>query len=175
MDCYGRDPTAEEFQFLQDRLGFSPEHGVMIPAKGVSIYDRPQEKVGVPIHLFETGLRLAISNFFNMILDHYRLSVDELTSSAINKIIGFRTDLSISGYRRTRDFSNRRPKLFGSNLTLGKRLGNMTIIVKNWEDFILAAVLKPIIVWKWPCVVTIREEVVPYSEEAKFARGDVIG
>ncbi|CAI9266097.1 unnamed protein product [Lactuca saligna] len=46
MDRYGRVPTAEEFQFLQDRFGFLLEHGVMILAQGVSIYDRPPGKVG---------------------------------------------------------------------------------------------------------------------------------
>ncbi|CAI9260213.1 unnamed protein product [Lactuca saligna] len=31
------------------------------------------------------------------------------------------------------------PKLFGSNLNLGKHLGNITIAGRNWEDFIFAA------------------------------------
>ncbi|CAI9303234.1 unnamed protein product [Lactuca saligna] len=69
----------------KDSFGFLSEHGVMIPEKGVSIYACPQEKVGVPIPLFEVQLRLPTSNFFNMIVDHYGLSIDELTPSALNK------------------------------------------------------------------------------------------
>ncbi|CAI9285396.1 unnamed protein product [Lactuca saligna] len=51
------------------------------------------------------------------------------------------------GYRRTRNFSNRLPKLFGSNLTLGKHLGNITITGWNREDFILA-VANMIAAWR---------------------------
>ncbi|CAI9281463.1 unnamed protein product [Lactuca saligna] len=89
MDRYGRVPTAEEFKFLQDRFGFLPEHGVMIPAKGVSIYDRPPGKVRVPIPLFEAGLRLPTSDFFDMIVQHYSFTVNELTPSVVNKIVDF--------------------------------------------------------------------------------------
>ncbi|CAI9290262.1 unnamed protein product [Lactuca saligna] len=89
MYRHGRVPTVEEFQLLQDHFGFLPKHGVMIPKRGVSIYDCPQEKVGVPIPLFKVRLRVPTSNFFNMIVDHYGFSVDELTSSAINSIVGF--------------------------------------------------------------------------------------
>lgn len=52
MERYGRVLTAEELQFLQDHFGFLPEQGVMIPTKGLSIYDRPPGKVGAPIPLF---------------------------------------------------------------------------------------------------------------------------
>ena len=89
MDRHGRVPTVEEFQLLHDRFVFLTEHDVMILAKGVPIHDYPQGKVGVPIPLFEAGLRLPISDFFNMIVDHYGFSVDELTPIAVNKIIGF--------------------------------------------------------------------------------------
>ncbi|CAI9280897.1 unnamed protein product [Lactuca saligna] len=46
MDRYGRVRTAEEFQFLQDRFSFLPEHGVTISAKGVLIYNHPLGNIG---------------------------------------------------------------------------------------------------------------------------------
>ncbi|CAI9272063.1 unnamed protein product [Lactuca saligna] len=61
----------------------------MIPAKGASIYNCPQGIVGVSIPLFEAGLRLPTSNFFDMIVHHYGFSVDELTPNAVNKIVCF--------------------------------------------------------------------------------------
>lgn len=89
MDRHGSVPTAEEFQLLQVRFGFLSEHGVMILEKGMPIHDCPQGMVGVTIPLFEPRLCLPTSNFFNMIVDHYGFSVDELTPSAINKIVYF--------------------------------------------------------------------------------------
>ena len=53
------------------------------------MYDRPPGKVGVPIPSFEEGLRLPTSDFSDMIVQHYGFTVNELTSSAVNKIIGF--------------------------------------------------------------------------------------
>ncbi|CAI9261723.1 unnamed protein product [Lactuca saligna] len=47
------------------------------------------KRVGVPIPLFEAGLRLPTSDLFNMIVDHYGFFVDELTPCAVNKIEDF--------------------------------------------------------------------------------------
>lgn len=89
MYRYDRVPIVEEFQFLQDRFGFLPKHDVLIPTKGASMYDLRQEKVGVRIPLFDAGLCLPTSDFFNMIVDHYGHSIDELTSSVVNEIVCF--------------------------------------------------------------------------------------
>ncbi|CAI9297349.1 unnamed protein product [Lactuca saligna] len=108
---------------------------------GVSIYDSPQEKVGFTIPLFEAGIRLLTSGFFNMIVDHYGFSIDELTPSVVNKIIDFEPIFRSLGCRflKTRDYPDRLPKLFGSKLTLGKRLRNITAVGENLEDSVLAA------------------------------------
>ncbi|CAI9291376.1 unnamed protein product [Lactuca saligna] len=103
MDHYGRVLTAEEFQLLQEQFSFLPEHGVMIPVEGSSIYDCPLGKVGHRQWFW------------------------------VNQ------NLVAHGFLKTRDFPDHLPKLFGDNLTLGKRLGNIIVIKENWEDFILAA------------------------------------
>ncbi|CAI9296456.1 unnamed protein product [Lactuca saligna] len=84
-----RVPTVEDFRPLQEQFCFLSEHGVMIPAKGSSIYDYPRGKVGVPFPLFEAGLCMLTSDFFDMIVHHYDFSIDELTPSVVNKIVGF--------------------------------------------------------------------------------------
>lgn len=89
MDHHGRVLTIKEFQLPQERFGFLWEHGAMISAKGSSTYDCPRGKVGVPVPLFEAGLRLPTYEFFDMIVHHYDFSVDELTPSAVNKIVCF--------------------------------------------------------------------------------------
>ena len=90
MDHYVRVPTIVEFWLPQEQFGFLLEHGVMIPVKGSSIYDYSRGKVEVPVPLFEVVLRLPTSDFFDMIVHHYDFSVDELTLSAVNKIVGFK-------------------------------------------------------------------------------------
>ncbi|CAI9260281.1 unnamed protein product [Lactuca saligna] len=89
MDCYGRALTVEQFQLLQEQFGFLPELGVIISMKGSSIYDFSQRKVGVPVPLFEAGLHLPMYDFFDIIVHHCDFSVDELTPSVVNKIMGF--------------------------------------------------------------------------------------
>ncbi|CAI9303979.1 unnamed protein product [Lactuca saligna] len=77
--------------------------------------------------------------------------------------------------RRTQNFYDHLPKLFGCNLTLCKYLGNITIVRRNWEDIILVEVgvsviwrahwimaqmfivLRSRFHWRWPGVVTISE------------------
>ncbi|CAI9303881.1 unnamed protein product [Lactuca saligna] len=110
MDRYGRVPTAEEFQFLQDRFHLLPEHGVMIPKKGVSIYDHPPGKVAVPIPLFEQRQWLWVEQ----------------------NPMGH-------GYHWKLDFFDHIPKLFGNNLALVSQLRSFTVLGENWEDFILVA------------------------------------
>lgn len=47
-------------------------------------------KVGVPMSIFEAGLRLSISNFFDEVMRKYGLSMEELTPNVVNKIVGFK-------------------------------------------------------------------------------------
>lgn len=189
MDRYGRVPTVEEFWLLQENFGFLRKHGVMITTKGSSIFDCPRGKVVVLVPLFEAGLRLPTSDFFDMIVYHYGFSVDKLTPNVINKIVGFELicqsldyiptywvfryffcastnsgvhtlakrrgnrqliskqdnpkknwqrqwfwvnrNLVGHGFRKTRDFPDRLPKLFGDNLVLGKHLENITVLREN--------------------------------------------
>lgn len=50
-------------------------------------------------------------------------------------------------FRKTRDLLDRLPKLFESNLTLGKWLGSIIVVGENWEDFILVAA-KMSVAWR---------------------------
>lgn len=61
----GIKPTPEEFESLQLRFGFMSEHGVQFLRKGATIYQLPPGKVGVPFPIFEAGLRLPMTNFFD--------------------------------------------------------------------------------------------------------------
>ncbi|CAI9283792.1 unnamed protein product [Lactuca saligna] len=126
MDRHGIVLNVEEFQLLQDRFGFLLEHGVMISAKGLLIHDCPQGKVGVLIPLFEEVLRLPTSNFFNMIVDQYGFSIDELTPSTVNKIVDFELICRSLGVSTPSGFS----------VTSFVRLW---IMVENWEDSVLVA------------------------------------
>lgn len=40
--------------------------------------------------IFEAGLRLSISNFFDEVMRKYGLSMEELTPNVVNKIVGFK-------------------------------------------------------------------------------------
>ena len=53
------------------------------------LYIPPEGKVGILIALFEAGLRLPTTNFFNLIIHEYGFSVRELTLISINKVVGF--------------------------------------------------------------------------------------
>lgn len=104
MEHYGRVLTTEEFQPLQDRFDVLPEHGLMIPAKEVSFYDRPPGKVGVPIPLFEAWLCPPTSNFFDMIVKHYiLLSMSKpralsIRSSVLNRTVALWVAFPPSGF-----------------------------------------------------------------------------
>ncbi|CAI9299232.1 unnamed protein product [Lactuca saligna] len=115
MDRYGRVLTVEEFQLLQERFGLLPEHGVVIPAKGSSVYDYPQGKMGL---IFEQ---------------------DTPKKNWQRQWLWVKQNLVGHGFRKTRDFIDRTPKLFIGNVTLGKQLGYITVIGENWEDFIIIA------------------------------------
>lgn len=102
MDLYGRVPTAEGFQFLQDRFGFLPKHGMMISAR----YDRfgyrsttiLKGKWGFRFLCSKRGCACQPLVFFDMIVHHYDVSVDELTPSTVNKIVGFELICRSLGY-----------------------------------------------------------------------------
>ncbi|CAI9290773.1 unnamed protein product [Lactuca saligna] len=85
----GRDLTFEEWEYFEFRFGFIPEHNVQIPLPDASLYSPPKGKNGIPIALFDVGLRLTTIDFFNQIIREYRFSVRDLTHIAINKIVGF--------------------------------------------------------------------------------------
>lgn len=40
--------------------------------------------------IFDTGIRLSISDFFDEVMHEYGFSVDDLTPNGINKIFGFK-------------------------------------------------------------------------------------
>ncbi|CAH1416228.1 unnamed protein product [Lactuca virosa] len=85
----GRDLTTEEWESFEFRFRFVPEHGVQIPLLDASLYSPPEGKVGIPIALFEAGLRFPATNLFNLIVREYGFSMRELTPIAINKIVCF--------------------------------------------------------------------------------------
>ena len=81
--------SSSEFNTLQERFGFLPEHDMDYPRKGAIISHPPEEKVGVPILIFEAGLRLPTTDFFEEIMRQYGFHVDGLTSNPVNMIVGF--------------------------------------------------------------------------------------
>lgn len=82
-------PSPSEFASLQERFGFLTEHGVEYPRKGAIITHPSQGKVRVPIPIFEAGLRLPMTNFFDDIMCQYGFSVDNLTPNTVYKIVDF--------------------------------------------------------------------------------------
>ncbi|CAI9282249.1 unnamed protein product [Lactuca saligna] len=76
----------ETFQF---RFRFVPKHDVQILLSNASLYNPLEGNVGILIALFEAGLHFPTTNFFNLIMHEYGISVRELTPIAINKIVGF--------------------------------------------------------------------------------------
>ncbi|CAI9261762.1 unnamed protein product [Lactuca saligna] len=57
------------------------------PLPDASLYSPPKGKVDNPITLFEAGLFLPTTDFFNLIIWEYEFSVRELSPIAINKIV----------------------------------------------------------------------------------------
>lgn len=83
-------PSLSEFSDLQERFDFLPENRVEYPQKGAIISLPSEGKVGVPIPIFEAGLRLPMSDFFDDTMRQYGFSVDYLTPDAVKKIVGFK-------------------------------------------------------------------------------------
>lgn len=83
----GSDPTPEEFESLQYRFGFLPEHGVQFLKEGAILYEPLAGKVRVPMSIFKAGLRLLVSDFFDELICEYGFYVDDLTPNVVNKIV----------------------------------------------------------------------------------------
>ena len=87
ISVMGSSSTA--FRKLQDRYGFLPSHGVEIPVPGSAINLPPPGKVGIPLKLFDAGLRLPMTRFQQEVSSHYGASIQFLSPNAINKMAGF--------------------------------------------------------------------------------------
>lgn len=62
---------------------------MQFPRKGAVIFQPLPGKVRVSILIFESGLCLPTSDFFDQIMQEYAISMDNLTPNAMNKIVGF--------------------------------------------------------------------------------------
>ena len=68
----GRNLTAEKWESFQFWFRFVPENGVQIHLPDASLYSPPEDKFGIPIALFEVGLLLPTTDFFNLIIQEYK-------------------------------------------------------------------------------------------------------
>ncbi|CAI9283956.1 unnamed protein product [Lactuca saligna] len=93
--------TTKELESFMFSIGFVPDHGIQIPLPDASLYSTPEGKVGIPITLFEAGLRSPTTDFFNLIIREYGFSVREMTLIAINKIVGFELLYRALGHQPT--------------------------------------------------------------------------
>ena len=76
-------PMPEEFESLQFRFGFMPEHGVQFSSEGFTIYQPPVRKMGIIVAIFEARFRLTVSGFFDEVMREYDFSIHDLTPNAV--------------------------------------------------------------------------------------------
>lgn len=62
------------------------------PRKGDIITHPPEGKVEVPIPIFEVGLQLPMTDFFDDVIHQYGFSVNDLTPNVVNKIVSFKME-----------------------------------------------------------------------------------
>ncbi|CAI9299511.1 unnamed protein product [Lactuca saligna] len=107
----------------------------------MSLYSPLEVKVEIPIALFEAGLHLPTTNFFNLIISEYGFSVRELTPIAINNIVGL--ELLYRAPRRQPIFPTFKHFFNASTQsgtqTLSRQWGVLTLIhdqkfKKSWQE-----------------------------------------